>query len=168
MDIFWGVSVFSLFALLSGGVTFMVQRNQWMDFIQAWNEGQRVDEEYAPKHKEVYRYHRRRFRRRSMVSFLMGLVGVMLPVAWYFTRTLPSFGVFLWVTVIFLLVWIMTLGILDAVSTYFYYLHIRDDLLVHQAALKARKKQVEKILEQQKMGNERGGEEGNQKSEDGK
>ena len=150
LNIFFAISVLSLIALLSGGFSFMAQRNAWVEFLQAWMEKERVDGDYAPKHREIFRYHRRRFRQRSMISFLIGLVGLLLPAAGYALNAASPFSVYLWCLIIFFLVVIVSLAIMDAVSTYFYYLHVRDDLLVQQAKLKAQRQQVEKMLEEKR------------------
>lgn len=145
------LSLFSITAVtvVMAGLMYHSQRELWREFIHAWNEKERVDGDYAPRHREVFRYHRHRFRRRTHVSILMGIVGVLLPIAWHYTQTSPSFGAVLWFLVIFLLVWMIALGIVDAVSTYFYYLHVRDDLLVERTKLEAQQRRMEKLLEEE-------------------
>jgi len=149
-DIFFAISVLSLIALFFGGFSFMAQRSAWEEFLQAWREKERVDGDYAPKHQGIFRYHRRRFQKRSMVAFLIGMVGLLLPAAGYFMTAWPSFSVYLWCLIIFFLVLTTALAIMDGVSTYFYYLHVRDDLLVEQTKLKAQRKQVEKMIEEKR------------------
>jgi len=74
------------------------------------------------------------------VSLLIGGVGLLLPTAAYFMETWPAMSVYLWLVILFLLVWILAMGIIDGVSTYFYYLRVRDDLIVHKTVLEAKRK----------------------------
>ncbi len=125
------------------------QREAWREFVHAWNEKERVDGDYAPKHREIFHYHWHRFRRRMGISLLMGIVGVLLPLAWYVLQRRPSFGVFLWAIVICLLLWMIVLAGIDAGATYFYYLHVRDDLLVERTKLEVRQKRAQTLMEEE-------------------